>query len=117
MDKILYNPVLTGIRIKTVRKKYNMTQESLAEALNVSIDSVSKYENGKVTCGYDYIIKLCQMFNISADYFLFGIEKPLSTKLKDNDIKIAKLLTELDEFDKERAYLMLDLLFKKKPAA
>jgi len=117
MDEFSYDPILIGKRIKAFRKKHGITQEVLAEILSVSIDSVSKYENGKVAFGNDYMLKLCKMYNVSADYFLFNMDKPLYDAPKDSDMKIANLLESCNEFDKERAYQIIKIMLNKNPAA
>lgn len=86
-DKIIgFDSKKTGERIKTVRKKNKLTQQHLAEKLYVSVDSISDYENGRTVCGQDKIMMMCQMFNVSADYFLFGIDRKLSGVSLDEEI-------------------------------
>lgn len=46
----VYDAKEFGKRLKSVRKKYGVTQEKLAEKLYLSTDSISNYENGKTTC-------------------------------------------------------------------
>lgn len=77
MFEVLYDQAELGKRIKSKRKEYKMTQEDLAQKLEVSRDSISDYERGITQCGCDHLIKLCQIFNVSSDYFLFGYEKKL----------------------------------------
>lgn len=105
-----------GSRLRDIRKKNNITQETLAEKLMLSVDSISNYENGRTTCMHEHITHLCQIFNVSADYFYFGDDKKL--KQKDNDVvaKISDIISNCSDFDKDRAYHML-LLLLAKPAA
>ena len=79
----------------------------------VSVDSVSGYENGKIKLGHDYIAILCTYFNISADYFYFGIHKPMEENKEDPWMKdIISLLNGKKETDKQRAYEILKLVFQ-----
>ncbi|MFQ9116203.1 helix-turn-helix domain-containing protein [Eubacterium sp.] len=46
MRRINYDPILMGERILQKRKECNYSQELVAEKLNVSPNSISRYENG-----------------------------------------------------------------------
>lgn len=65
------------------RKKQNLTQEDLAEKLNVSRQAVTKWESGKGYPEMDKIIELSKIFNCSIDDLLKGDikeENPLKEK-------------------------------------
>ena len=106
----IYDTKEFGNRLKYLRKRNRMTQEQLAEKLYITSTSVSNFENGKTICMHEHIVKICQIFNISADYLFFG--KNLSEEGNDYTRKIKELLDKKDEFDKEKAYQMLVLLFE-----
>lgn len=57
-------------KIHKLRKENNMTQEDLAEKLNVSRQTISKWENGVTFPDIDNILQLCKVFNISSDSLL-----------------------------------------------
>ena len=79
---IHYNAVEFGRRIRTIRKQKKMTQQELAELLFLSEESVSNFETGKTMCMPEHVIQMCQIFDVSADYFYFG----KNYKLQGNDI-------------------------------
>ena len=58
-----------------LRKKAGLSQEDLAEKVNVSRQSVSKWESGQSTPEMDKLIVLSNIFNISLDE-LVGKEQP-----------------------------------------
>lgn len=60
--------------ILKIRTNNNLTQQKLAEILDVSIEHISRIENCKYTCSITLIFKLCSIFNLSIDEF-FEIEK------------------------------------------
>ena len=99
MYKNNYNVKEFGERIKDVRKKNKMTQEELAEKLFLSVDSISKMENGKVMCMPEHLTKICQIFNVSADYFYFAMEKELVCEKKSEIDKITDNLKMCSDFD------------------
>ena len=53
-----------------LRKKNGWSQEELAEKLNISRQSVSKWEGGASIPDLDKIIKLSALFSVSTDYLL-----------------------------------------------
>ena len=52
-----------GDNLKTIRKNKKMSQEQLAEKMNVSRQSVSKWENGEAYPEMNNILELCKIFN------------------------------------------------------
>lgn len=63
-----------GERIYELRNEKNLSQGDLADALDVSRQSVSKWENNMAIPDLDKLIKLCDIFEISLDE-LTGREK------------------------------------------
>ena len=60
----------TGERLAKYRKKANMSQEELADKLNVSRQAVSKWERGESSPGTDNLIALASLYNITLDDLL-----------------------------------------------
>ena len=52
-----------GDNLKRIRKNKKMSQEELAEKVNVSRQSVSKWENGEAYPEMNNILELCKIFN------------------------------------------------------
>ena len=52
-----------GDNLKLIRKRKNMSQEELADKVNVSRQSVSKWENGEAYPEMNNILELCKIFN------------------------------------------------------
>lgn len=61
-----------GEKIYNLRKKKNLSQEDLASILNVSRQTISKWETGESNPDIDKIVPLCNFFEISTDEFLKG---------------------------------------------
>ena len=59
-----------GERIKELRLDYKLSQVQLGERLSVSQDTISLWEKGKALPNTEYIIRMCRIFDISADYLL-----------------------------------------------
>ena len=52
---------------KKIRKDNNLSQEDLADKLNVSRQSVSKWESGLAYPEMDKVIQICKLFNVNID--------------------------------------------------
>ena len=76
-----------GEKIKEYRQKKQMTQEQLASCLNVTFQTVSKWETGISSPDLSLIVPLTRIFHISADELL-GI----------NDVEADKRYEELRQY-------------------
>ena len=59
-------------RLHDLRKKSGYSQEQLADLLGISRQAISKWESGQGKPDLDNIIKLTELYNISADYIITG---------------------------------------------
>lgn len=64
------------LRLKELRKERKVSQLKLAMDLNISQNSVSRYENGEREAGYDTLVAIADYFNVSVDYLLGRTDKP-----------------------------------------
>ena len=76
-------------KIKSARERLLLTQEEFAEALRVSVQTVSRWENGVNFPDLSMLPQLAVYFKVSADYLL-GLER--------NDT-MAKLLKTMETFE------------------
>lgn len=91
-----------GKRIQNRRKQLMLTQEQLADMMNVSIQMVSNLERGNKAIRIDNLINLSQILDISTDYILTGKETTDDigvltariAQLPDEDRKMIELLVE-----------------------
>ncbi len=61
-------------KIYELRKAHGMSQEQLAEKLNVSRQSISKWESGESSPEIERLIELSDVFDVSTDYLLKSSE-------------------------------------------
>ena len=59
-------------KLLKLRKEKRLSQEEVAEKLNVSRQTVSKWETGQSSPDLDKIIPLCELYEISSDELLTG---------------------------------------------
>ena len=85
-----------GQKILQIQKQKKLTQEQLAEAVNVSTKTISNWINGKdMTVGH--LIKLCEILKITPNYLLnFEDAKGyISVRRKDVEEKLSELCKEI----------------------
>lgn len=70
-----------GLRIRNVRKKARMSQETLGKALGISFQQIQKYENGVNRIGAARLVKAAGALGVSTDYLLAGPLGDGSTKI------------------------------------
>lgn len=63
-----------GERLRELRKGKSLTQQQLADRLNVAKSIVSYYESGDRFPSYDVLIRIAGLFHVTTDYLL-GIER------------------------------------------
>ena len=97
------NTIQLGELIKVLRKRHHMTQEDLAEKLDVTVSAVSKWETGKNLPDMDILHRLSTIFSISIDD-LYHAEDTLSVLRNPNAGNVA-LISE----QKEATYHTLPL--------
>lgn len=61
-------------RLTGLREDHDLDQADVAKLLNVQQSAISKYETHKAKYKIEDIIKLCEFYNVSADYLL-GLPK------------------------------------------
>ena len=59
-----------GARVKELRKRHNVTQEQLAEALGVTNQAVSRWESENGYPDIEYIMPIASFFKVTANYLL-----------------------------------------------
>ncbi len=66
---------MLGDRIRYLRTSLHYSQVDLAEALSVTKQSVSNWENGNILPSIDILVKLSDFFHVSTDYLLGRIDE------------------------------------------
>lgn len=61
-----------GENLQMIRTKHNITQEQFAEQLEVTRQSVSKWESGASYPEMNTILKICEMYQVSMDELMRG---------------------------------------------
>lgn len=84
-------------KLKELRKARGLSQEELSEVLDVSRQSISKYENGTAEPDLDKLAILVKFFDVSFDYLLGedGREAAEAIVVKEKDQRIS-IISNID---------------------
>ncbi len=95
-------------RLTLLRKEKNLSQKEAAYELGISQALLSHYENGIRECKLDFLVKVCDFYDVTSDYLL-GItenrralndiytDTELSTDTKIKSKTLFRALAEVDE--------------------
>lgn len=76
-----------GEKLLNLRKQKNLSQEEVANCLNVSRQTISKWETDQSTPDLDKIGPLCELFEISADELIIGKSTIKSASVNEEENK------------------------------
>jgi len=80
-----------GEKIYELRVKNNMSQGDLANALDVSRQSISKWENNSSVPQINKLSRMCEVFNVSLDELVLGeMKEDSNNETQDFDVQIRK---------------------------
>ncbi|KRN98718.1 DUF3955 domain-containing protein [Companilactobacillus kimchiensis] len=81
-----------GMQIKKLRHGHQLTQEQLAQKLNVSRQTISSWENNRNLPDLEMVVSISQIFEISLDQLILGDPTMTSKLVKDgSDMRKAKI--------------------------
>lgn len=94
-------------RLIQLRKSAGLSQEKLAEQLNLSRRAVSKWESAASTPDIDNIIQLAKLYGVSTDYILLGkTPEPVSSPPREDPGPVRSCLESPDiSTEPERPHL------------
>lgn len=67
-------------RIVKLRKTLGLSQAQLAKQLHISTSAVGMYEQGRRQPNIEMLVAFANIFDVSLDYLIIGIEYPESKK-------------------------------------
>lgn len=89
-------------RVREVRNKEKLTQESMAKKISIKQSSFSDIENGRVNVSERVIADICRVFNVNERWLRYG-EGSMYNSLNKEDIiinSVNKILKSENEFIK-----------------
>ena len=93
-----------GDRLKELRTESGLTQEELANQLNLSKANVSKYESNSIEPNLDTLSLLSSLFEVSTDYLLgkSDFRTHLDEELSQEEFALYGEVRELTTAEKEK---------------
>ena len=90
------DPLLIGSFLKELRKEKGITQEELAQQLNVSSRSVSRWETGSNMPDLDVLIELSDFYDVDLRELLSGERRSeqMDKEMKDTVLQVADYSNE-----------------------
>ncbi len=102
-------------RLKDLRKKKGLSQNQLAELINVHFAQVSRYERGETKPNAEAMTKLAGALDTTVDYLMNGTSDDIVASA-GLDKEIIARLKQIQDFgfeDKKTALYLLDALIAK----
>ena len=97
--------------LQKLRKKENMSQEVLAEKLDVTRQSVSKWESGVTYPEMDKLIAICKIFKVDMDTLING-DVDIDSGDKEISINTKDILDKFNTLMKKIVFLFENMSFK-----
>jgi|SRR5690606_30436333 transcriptional regulator with XRE-family HTH domain len=83
-----------GDRLKKLRESKKLSQQQLAEKLNINRSTYARYELNQTQPDYETLQRLADFYDVSTDYILTGI----NTKLTEKDERdVAKRMEKIKQ--------------------
>lgn len=94
-----------GARIKSERKRLSMTQEKLSEVLEISIEHLSRIENGAYRPSLLLIERMSCVFGIDEEELMFGNDKD-----RVENLTLYEKIEAMDDKKRKALLMIIDLL-------
>lgn len=99
-----------GNKIATLRKKSGMTQEQLAEKLDISIKHCSSVERGLSCLSLEKLIDVSNIFDISLDFLIKEDSISLDSTAQIFSVIPQSIISILNSSDEEEIQLLQEYL-------
>lgn len=94
--------------IKDLRKQKSLSQQAIANYLQITRQAYSNYENGKREPDYETLLKLSEFFDVTVDYLTRG-ETP-TAPLTDPEQQLLDLFRQLNGEGQREAVKLVGML-------
>ncbi len=106
----------TGKRLKELRENFKYSLEEVAEKINSSAGTISRYENNERKINSVNLLRLADLFNVSPKYILYGTS---IGKIKENELenKVVAFFTDKNKTIEEKEEMfnkIQNIFFKEK---
>ena len=91
------NLKMMGFRISTQRRKMKITQEELAEKVEVSVKHISAIETGRTKANIELLYDIATCLGVTIDYFTLGVIDEIEEYLREcneDEIQTIKIIVK-----------------------
>ncbi len=100
-----------GRKLREIREENHMTQKMFASVLNISQQTLSRYENGKTIIPYEDLRKVVTVFGVSVEYIL-ELE---NSEMTSDEIRLVDYYRRLDDGMKQSVKNLLKAMAEEFP--
>jgi len=90
-----------GETLLKLRKQKGLSQEEVADKLNVTRQTISKWETNQSMPDFDKIVPICKLYDVSSDELLTGSKKTITSEIGNQN--------NLDKTNKKKHALGISL--------
>ncbi len=103
---------IIGIRVKEIRSSLSMSQQSFADAIEVSKGMVSLIESGKKKPSRDTVSKISNLGNVSADYVMGLSDYKNLDESQSSEVKteLHDMISKIEKLDEDKQKLILNMI-------
>ena len=98
------------MRLAQLRKKHKMSQQALANKLNISRSAIAMWETGRCDPDIDTIKKIANIFNVSVGFLLEETNIPGTAPSHDKSIRAMDMFVELSPEAQKKVEEYIELL-------
>ncbi len=96
-----YDIKQSGERIRQLRIQSGYTQNELAENLNIDQSYLSRIESGRKGCSVDLFVQFSELFHVSLDVLILGLETADAERRVQLKANITRLIDQLSQLKKQ----------------
>lgn len=102
--QVNYDMKRSGAYIQNLRIQNGYSQNDLAKQMNINQSSLSRIEIGRKGCSVDLFIQFSELFHVSLDALILGMEPDVSQETERNmrlKADIAELIDKLTQLKEQ----------------
>lgn len=88
-----------GKNLATLRKARRLTQQDLADLLDIQPRLLGRWEQGKGKPQFDYILKLADVLEVSLDHLLRGVQSTTPPAFEIKNKRLQELCKQADQLN------------------
>ncbi|MBL3848196.1 helix-turn-helix transcriptional regulator [Bacillus paranthracis] len=103
---------IIGIRVKEIRSSLAMSQQSFADAIEVSKGMVSLIESGKKKPSRETVSKISNLGSVSADYVMGLSDYKNLDEIQSSEVKteLHDMISKIEKLDEDKQKLILSMI-------